>query len=93
MVDRPRYAAELFGPGADAVELGYGRDADDAGLGHPPRVLLQVPDRGGQSGDDLAEGSSARVTFTLQGAVFAERTRASDLSLGNVAEVTADACA
>ena len=93
VVDRPRYAAEPFGPGADAVELGYGREADDAGLGHPPKVLLRVPDRGGQSGDDLAEGSSARVAFTLHGAVFAERARQSDVSLGNVAEATADACA
>lgn len=35
VVNRPRYAAELFGPGADAAELGYGRDADAAGLSHP----------------------------------------------------------
>ena len=80
VVDRPRYATELFGPGSDALVLGYADEPDNR-----PKVLLELPERGGGPGDDLAAGSSAVVTLRLTGAEFAERMRASDVVLRNAA--------
>ena len=90
VVDRPRYAGELFGAGADALELGYAHEADgdapDArGFDNRPKVLLELPDRSSTTAD-VALGSSATVTFRLVGAVFAERVRSSDLEVRNLAD-------
>ena len=93
VVDGPRYArGELFGSGADALVLQFGEDATVPRSSDPadvpqvgPRVLLEMPLREG--GDDVVARSSATVTFTLQGAVFADRVRDYHLSVDHLAEV------
>ena len=90
VVDRPRYAAELFGSGVDALELDYvDEDADpgnpDSASSNRPKVLLELPD-GGSGNDDVAAGRSAIVTLRLLGAVFGERMRASDVEVRNLAD-------
>ena len=91
VVDRPRYAVELFGSGADALELSYmdepdQEDPDAAAFSNRPKVLLELPDRRPGAGDDIAPGSAATVTFRLSGAVFAERIRISDLKVRNLGD-------
>ena len=90
VVDRPRYAAELFGSGADSLELDYvDEHADpedpDSAFSNRPKVLLELPDRG-SGNDDVAVGSSTIVTVRLLGAVFGERMRASDVEARNLAD-------
>ena len=90
VVDQPTYAAELFGPGADALELSYvdeGTDGDDASerpFSNRPKVLLELPDRG-RGADDIGPGARAVLVVNLQGAVFAERVRTGDLTVRHLA--------
>ena len=90
VVDRPRYALELFGSRVDAIELNYLDEPDpeaaDAPESNRPKVLIELPERGPGPGDDIAPGSAATVTVRLNGAVFAERIRSSDLKLRNLAD-------
>ena len=68
----PSYASELFGAGSDDLVLGYEADDPDTEMvdeDNQPRVIIEFnTDDGG-----IATGASAQVTYTLSGAVFAER--------------------
>ena len=90
VVDQPSYALELFGSRVDAIELNYvdepdPEDADAPEFSNRPKVLIELPERGPGPEDDIAPGSAATVTVRLNGAVFAERIRSSDLKLRNLA--------
>ena len=66
----PRYASELFGAGSDDLVLGYEADDEDTGaVDNQPRVIIEFNTVDG----GIEMGASAQVTYTLSGAVFAER--------------------
>ena len=80
----PAYAADLFGAGSDDVVLAYRPDdaetgTDDAPVDeyNGPKVIIELP-------ETVAVNSSAEISYTLSGAVFADRVRASDLALMHV---------
>ena len=95
-METPTYAAEIFGEGSDDVVLEYGDEGNlhvylllPYGAGGAPMVdpddVNMTAMIGGCTDStafcDIVEGSDARITISVHGAVFAESVRGSDLSL------------
>lgn len=68
------YALELFGSGSDNLVLDYP-------TGSEPKVVLTFANPQNATGHTIAAGQKGNITFTLHGATFAERVRASHLAV------------